>query len=177
MSVIRECNLPGHIWEYFTTFVWAQFTGGPASFYRPLFLLWMRLNFILFGVSAGRMALAQHREASGGGGLPGPAGMETAARSGRRAAGHDPVRAASFSHRVRGMDIRTRSLDGCRDFGFAAPVLRVRRSGPPWKRNWKNRQERPQGGTHKPVAMACRLRGRLLRCRCWPRRLASFFPW
>jgi len=42
----------GHVWEYFTTFVWAQFTGGPPSFYRPLFLLWMRLNFILFGVSA-----------------------------------------------------------------------------------------------------------------------------
>ncbi len=44
---------PGHIWEYFTSFVWAQFTGGPSSFYRPLFLLWMRLNFILFGMDAG----------------------------------------------------------------------------------------------------------------------------
>jgi protein O-mannosyl-transferase len=43
----------GHIWEYFTSFVWAQFTGGPSSFYRPLFLLWMRLNFILFGMDAG----------------------------------------------------------------------------------------------------------------------------
>src|SRR3974390_518703 len=37
----------GHIWEYFTNYVWAQFTGGPPSFYRPLFLLWMRINFIL----------------------------------------------------------------------------------------------------------------------------------
>ena len=26
---------PGHLWEYFTTYVWAQFTGGPSSFYRP----------------------------------------------------------------------------------------------------------------------------------------------
>ncbi len=36
----------GHVWEYFTSYVWAQFTGGPSSFYRPLFVLWMRLNFI-----------------------------------------------------------------------------------------------------------------------------------
>ncbi len=42
---------PGHVWEYFTTYVWAQFTGGPSSFYRPLFALWMRLNFILSGES------------------------------------------------------------------------------------------------------------------------------
>ena len=42
---------PGHVWEYFTTYVWAQFTGGPASFYRPLFVLWMRLNFIFSGES------------------------------------------------------------------------------------------------------------------------------
>jgi protein O-mannosyl-transferase len=38
---------PGHVWEYFTSFVWAQVPGGPLSFYRPLFVLWMRLNFIL----------------------------------------------------------------------------------------------------------------------------------
>ncbi len=53
----------GHIWEYFTTFVWAQFTGGPSSFYRPLFLLWMRLNIILFGMSAGGwhfLSVAKH---------------------------------------------------------------------------------------------------------------------
>jgi hypothetical protein len=53
----------GHVWEYFTTFVWAQFTGGPACFYRPLFLLWMRLNFILCGVSAGGwhlLSIAKH---------------------------------------------------------------------------------------------------------------------
>jgi hypothetical protein len=37
----------GHVWEYFTSYVWAQFTGGPLSFYRPVFLLWLRLNFIL----------------------------------------------------------------------------------------------------------------------------------
>jgi hypothetical protein len=53
----------GHIWEYFTSFVWAQFTGGPSSFYRPLFLLWMRLNFILFGLSPGGwhfLSVAKH---------------------------------------------------------------------------------------------------------------------
>jgi len=38
---------PGHVWEYFSNFVWAQFTGGPPSFYRPIFVLWMRINFIL----------------------------------------------------------------------------------------------------------------------------------
>jgi protein O-mannosyl-transferase len=37
----------GHVWEYFSNYVWAQFTGGPTSFYRPVFILWMRLNFIL----------------------------------------------------------------------------------------------------------------------------------
>ena len=41
----------GHLWEYFTSFVWAQTPGGPLSFYRPLFLLWLRLNFILAGAS------------------------------------------------------------------------------------------------------------------------------
>ena len=40
----------GHIWEYFTSFVWAQFKGGPNSFYRPAFLLWMRFNFLLNGL-------------------------------------------------------------------------------------------------------------------------------
>ena len=40
-----------HVWEYFTSYVWAQFTGGPPSFYRPLFLLWMRINFIMSGLS------------------------------------------------------------------------------------------------------------------------------
>ncbi len=37
----------GHVWEYFANYVWAQFTGGPPSFYRPLFLVWLRLNFVL----------------------------------------------------------------------------------------------------------------------------------
>ncbi len=41
----------GHLWEYFTSYVWAQIPGGPLSFYRPLFVLWMRLNFILSGMS------------------------------------------------------------------------------------------------------------------------------
>jgi protein O-mannosyl-transferase len=40
-----------HVWEYFTNFVWAQFTGGPPSFYRPLFLVWLRFNFILSAMS------------------------------------------------------------------------------------------------------------------------------
>lgn len=53
----------GHIWEYFTSFVWAQVAGGPPSFYRPLFLLWMRVNFILCGLSAGGwhfLSIAKH---------------------------------------------------------------------------------------------------------------------
>jgi protein O-mannosyl-transferase len=41
----------GHVWEYFTSFVWSQIPGAPPSFYRPFFLLWLRLNFILSGVS------------------------------------------------------------------------------------------------------------------------------
>ena len=42
---------PDHVGDYFTSFVWAQFTGGPPSFYRPVFLLWMRLNFLLSALS------------------------------------------------------------------------------------------------------------------------------
>ena len=42
----------GHVWEYFSHYVWAQFTGGPPSFYRPLFILWMRVNFIFSALSA-----------------------------------------------------------------------------------------------------------------------------
>ena len=41
----------GHIWDYFTTFVWAQFTGAAPSFYRPVFLLWMRLNYLISELS------------------------------------------------------------------------------------------------------------------------------
>lgn len=41
----------GHIWDYFTTFVWAQFTGAAPSFYRPVFLIWMRLNYLISGLS------------------------------------------------------------------------------------------------------------------------------
>lgn len=42
---------PDHVWDYFTNYVWAQFTGGPPSFYRPVFLLWLRINFILSAMS------------------------------------------------------------------------------------------------------------------------------
>jgi protein O-mannosyl-transferase len=42
----------GHVWEYFTSYAWAQIPGGPLSFYRPVFVLWLRLNFILAGMSA-----------------------------------------------------------------------------------------------------------------------------
>jgi protein O-mannosyl-transferase len=41
----------GHISDYFSNFVWAQFTGGPPSFYRPVFLLWMRLNYLISELS------------------------------------------------------------------------------------------------------------------------------
>jgi protein O-mannosyl-transferase len=41
----------GYIWSYFSNYVWAQFTGGPPSFYRPVFLLWMRINFMLSALS------------------------------------------------------------------------------------------------------------------------------
>lgn len=42
----------GHLWEYLTSFVWAQFTGAAPSFYRPVFLMWMRLNYLINGMSA-----------------------------------------------------------------------------------------------------------------------------
>ena len=42
---------PGHVLEYFTSYVWAQVPGGPWSFYRPIFVTWLRLNFILNGMS------------------------------------------------------------------------------------------------------------------------------
>jgi hypothetical protein len=41
----------GHLWEYFTSYVWAQIPRWPSCFYRPLFVVWMRLNFILSGDS------------------------------------------------------------------------------------------------------------------------------
>jgi hypothetical protein len=37
----------GHLLEYFTNYVWAQVIGGPPSFYRPIFVLWLRINYIL----------------------------------------------------------------------------------------------------------------------------------
>jgi protein O-mannosyl-transferase len=42
----------GHWWEYFTSYVWAQTVGAPNSFYRPVFVLWLRLNFILNEMSS-----------------------------------------------------------------------------------------------------------------------------
>jgi hypothetical protein len=41
----------GHVWDYFANYVWAQFTDGPSSFYRPIFILWMRVNFVLNDLS------------------------------------------------------------------------------------------------------------------------------
>lgn len=41
----------GHLWEYFASYVWAQVSGGPPSFYRPIFILWLRLNAMLSGMS------------------------------------------------------------------------------------------------------------------------------
>lgn len=58
----------GHIWEYFTNYVWAQITGAPASFYRPLFILWLRLNFIFSGMSPWGwhlLSIVKHVTASG----------------------------------------------------------------------------------------------------------------
>jgi hypothetical protein len=37
--------------RYFTSDVWAfRYPNAPGNFYRPLFLLWMRLNYVLFGL-------------------------------------------------------------------------------------------------------------------------------
>ena len=41
----------GHVWDYFANYVWAQFTGGPPSFYRPAFVLWIRISFLLSALS------------------------------------------------------------------------------------------------------------------------------
>jgi protein O-mannosyl-transferase len=41
----------GHLSDYFTNYVWAQVTGGPPSFYRPIFVVWMRLNFMIAELS------------------------------------------------------------------------------------------------------------------------------
>lgn len=41
----------GHIFDYFSNYVWAQFTGGPPSFYRPIFVLWMRISYMLAELS------------------------------------------------------------------------------------------------------------------------------
>jgi hypothetical protein len=41
----------GHLSDYFSNYVWAQFTEDPPSFYRPVFVLWMRLSFIIAELS------------------------------------------------------------------------------------------------------------------------------
>lgn len=43
----RRIQESGHVWEYFANYVWAQFEGGAPSFYRPVFILWARINFVL----------------------------------------------------------------------------------------------------------------------------------
>ena len=40
-----------HIPEYFTTHVWARIAPEAANYYRPVFLLWLLLNYKLFGLS------------------------------------------------------------------------------------------------------------------------------
>jgi protein O-mannosyl-transferase len=47
----HRIQFSGYIWDYFSNFVWAQSTGMPPSFYRPVFLLWMRINYLLCGLS------------------------------------------------------------------------------------------------------------------------------
>ena len=41
----------GHIFDDFSNYIWAQYTGGPPSFYRPVFLLWLRFNSVFCDVS------------------------------------------------------------------------------------------------------------------------------
>lgn len=48
----HRIQFSGYLWNYFADFVWAQSTGMPPSFYRPIFLLWMRINFLLCGLSS-----------------------------------------------------------------------------------------------------------------------------
>src|SRR5579885_637776 len=48
----HRIQFSGYLWNYFADFVWAQSTGMPPSFYRPIFVLWMRINFVLCGLSS-----------------------------------------------------------------------------------------------------------------------------
>ena len=57
-----------YLWDYFTSFVWAQFTGGPPSFYRPVFLIWMRFNYLVSALSPWGwhlLSIAKHVWAAG----------------------------------------------------------------------------------------------------------------
>ena len=74
-------QFPDHVWDYFANYVWAQFTGGPPSFYRPLFLSWLRMNFIVSAMSPWgwhALSIAKHLAVAVSLGLPLP---EVTARS------------------------------------------------------------------------------------------------
>jgi len=50
----RAITSASHIREYFTTHVWANiFPEALGNYYRPVFLLWLLLNYKLFGLSPG----------------------------------------------------------------------------------------------------------------------------
>src|SRR5579872_1204117 len=48
----HRIQFSGYLWNYFSDFVWAESTGMPPSFYRPIFLLWVRINFVLCGLAS-----------------------------------------------------------------------------------------------------------------------------
>ena len=102
---------PGHLWEYFTSYVWSQFTGGPSSFYRPVFTLVMRLNFILSGMSPWGWHLVSVMTHLLVAGLVGLLGLEAAAGSGCSSNCGDLVCATSRPDRICGVGYRTRSVD------------------------------------------------------------------
>jgi hypothetical protein len=101
----------GHIWDYFSNYVWAQFTGGPPSFYRPVFLLGMRLNVLVSELSPGGWHLLKHRQTCRGRYVAWGAGVETPPRFTRRSHGSRFVRPPSCANRIRELGYRTRSPD------------------------------------------------------------------
>ena len=53
---------------YFTQHFWSHVPGVPANFYRPVFLLWLRMNYLLFGTEPAGWHLATvllHLQATG----------------------------------------------------------------------------------------------------------------
>ena len=118
----------GHIWDYFTSFVWAQFTGGPPSFYRPIFLLWMRINYILCDLSTwGWHLLSMIKHAAVALLL---AWLVWKLLRDRTAAllGRSTVRVASRANRIRRMDHGARPTDGAGGCRIAASVPQIRGS-------------------------------------------------